>query len=91
MRLKPFAVKLTLMICMALLFDSVAQAQTVSNPKKKTHTVSNFGISFVFSPTPICQNCLETELGLTQLGVNTGHITLQFQTRVTVNWGNLCH
>jgi hypothetical protein len=30
-------------------------------------TVSNFGTTFVFSPPPVCQGCVQTELGLTLL------------------------
>jgi hypothetical protein len=44
----------------------VAQKQQASSPQPPNAAVSDFGVSFCFSP-PICADCVETELGFESL------------------------
>ena len=45
---------------------AVAQNQQASSPQPLNAAVSDFGVSFCFSP-PICADCVETELGFESL------------------------
>jgi hypothetical protein len=61
-----FRLYLLLLAAAALVQGGVAQKQPASSSPPLNAAVSDFGVSFCFSP-PICADCVETELGFESL------------------------
>ena len=63
------SIKLGFAGCLLLVFlPGAVTAQSVYSPLNSS--VSGFGTSFIFAPTPVCKGCLQTELGLAGVGAN---------------------
>lgn len=55
-----------LLACFLVAQARTAESQQASSPQPPNASVSDFGVSFCFSP-PICPDCVETELGFESL------------------------
>lgn len=54
---------LLILCCLAV----PSRAQTTGTPPALNASISDFGTSFIFDPPPICDKCIETELGFLSL------------------------
>jgi len=56
-----FAALTSIALCLGLSLKT--QAQQAAYPQPLNGSVSDYGTTFIFSPPPICPQCVETELG----------------------------